>query len=113
MRVLLSPGLELDVLDEDAINGELELVDDAHDGGVEAVGADLSGERIWALAPTSGTPLRCGCRTWLLVMGWRDSPCFLLLQLLRSLYSFEPVLSCLQALPQFAVCEQTTPLLKI
>ena len=36
----LSPGLELDVLDGDAVEGELEVVDGAHDGGVEAVGDD-------------------------------------------------------------------------
>ena len=39
-RGLLSPGLELDVLDGDAVEGELEVVDGAHDGGVEAVGEE-------------------------------------------------------------------------
>jgi hypothetical protein len=34
----LSPGLELDVLDGDDVDVEVEVVDGAHDGGVEAVG---------------------------------------------------------------------------
>ena len=34
----LSPGLELDVLDGDAVDRQLEVVAGAHDGGVEAVG---------------------------------------------------------------------------
>ena len=37
---LLSPGLELDVKDGDAVDRQLEVVDGAHDGGVEAVGDD-------------------------------------------------------------------------
>ena len=37
---VLSPGLELDVPDGDAVEGELEVVDGTHDGGVEAVGDD-------------------------------------------------------------------------
>ena len=37
---LLSPRVELDVLDGDAVEGEMEVVDSAHDGGVEAVGDD-------------------------------------------------------------------------
>ena len=37
---LLSPGLELYVLDGDVVDGEVEVVDGAHDGGVEAVGDD-------------------------------------------------------------------------
>ena len=41
MRDLLSPGLELDVLDGNVVDGEVEVVDGAHDGGVEAVGEDL------------------------------------------------------------------------
>jgi len=49
LRVLLSLGLELDVLDGDAIQGELEVVDGAHDGGLKAVGEDLGGERVWGL----------------------------------------------------------------
>ena len=36
----LSPGLEQDVLDGDPVEGEVEVVDGAHDGGVEAVGDD-------------------------------------------------------------------------
>jgi hypothetical protein len=44
---MLPPGVELDVLDGDTVEGELEVVDSAHDGGVEAVGEDLGGERIW------------------------------------------------------------------
>ena len=36
----LSPGAELDVVDRDVVEGELEVVDGAHDGGVEAVGED-------------------------------------------------------------------------
>ena len=39
LRVVLSPGVELDVVDGDAVVGELEVVDGAHDGGVEAVAA--------------------------------------------------------------------------
>ena len=37
LRVLLSRGAELHVLDGDAVEGEVEVVDGAHDGGVEAV----------------------------------------------------------------------------
>ena len=37
---LLPPGLELDVLDGDVVDGEVEVVDCTHDGGVEAVGDD-------------------------------------------------------------------------
>ena len=40
LRVVLSPGLELDVLDGDVVDGEVEVVDCTHDGGVEAVGDD-------------------------------------------------------------------------
>ena len=40
LRGVLSPGLELDVLDCDAFHGELEVVDGAHDSGVEAAGDD-------------------------------------------------------------------------
>ena len=40
LRGVLSPGLELDVLDGDAVDRQLEVVDGAHDGGVEAVGED-------------------------------------------------------------------------
>ena len=40
MREVLSLGLELDVLDGDAVEGERKVVDGAHDGGVEAVGDD-------------------------------------------------------------------------
>ena len=46
---LLSPGLELDVLDGDVVEGEVEVVDRAHDGGVEAVGEDLGGEGVRGL----------------------------------------------------------------
>ena len=46
---LLSPGLEPHVLDGNIVEGELEVVDGAHDGGVEAVGEDLGGERVWGL----------------------------------------------------------------
>ena len=49
LRDMLSLGLGLDVLDGDVVNGELEVVDGAHDGGVEAVGEHLGGERIWGL----------------------------------------------------------------
>ena len=41
MRNVLSPRAELDVLDWAAVEGELEVVDGAHDGGVEAVGIGL------------------------------------------------------------------------
>ena len=37
---LLPPGLELDVLEGDVGDGEVEVVDCTHDGGVEAVGDD-------------------------------------------------------------------------
>lgn len=40
-HALLSPGLELDVLDGDIVDGEVEVVDGAFDGGVEAAGEDL------------------------------------------------------------------------
>ena len=40
LGVLLSPGVELDVLDGDVVDRQLEVVDGAHDGGVEAVGDD-------------------------------------------------------------------------
>ena len=46
LRVELSFGLELDVLDGGAIEGEMEVVDGAHDGGVEAVGEDLADPRM-------------------------------------------------------------------
>ena len=36
----LSPGLELYVRDGDLVEGEVEVVDGTHDGGVEAVGDD-------------------------------------------------------------------------
>ena len=45
----LSPGLALDVLEGDAVEGELEVVDGAHEGGVEAVGKHLGGERVRSL----------------------------------------------------------------
>jgi hypothetical protein len=45
----LPPGLKLDALDGDGFDGELEVVDGAHDGGVEAVGEDLDGERVRGL----------------------------------------------------------------
>ena len=45
MRVVLSPGLKLDVLDGDAVEGELEVVDGADDGGVETVGEARVGAR--------------------------------------------------------------------
>ncbi len=44
----LSPGLELDVLDGDAVESELEAMDGAHDGGVEAAGTQ--GPRLNRLA---------------------------------------------------------------
>ena len=37
----LSPGLELYVRGGDVVDGEVEVVDRAHDGGVEAVGSCL------------------------------------------------------------------------
>ncbi len=40
----LAPGLELGVVHGDVVDGRLEIVDGAHDGGVEAVGEDLGGE---------------------------------------------------------------------
>ena len=43
---LLAPGLELDVLDGDVVDAELEVVNGAHDGGVEAVSEDLGGEGV-------------------------------------------------------------------
>ena len=49
----LSPGLELDVLDGDGVEGELEVVDGAHDGGVEAVGEDLGARVPAAVAAVS------------------------------------------------------------
>ena len=49
LRDMLSLGLELDVLDGHIVAGELEVVDGAHDGGVEAVGEDLGGEGVWGL----------------------------------------------------------------
>ena len=49
LKDVLSVGLDLDVLDGDAIEGELEVVDGPHDGGVEAAGEDLGGERVWGL----------------------------------------------------------------
>ena len=42
----LTPGLELDVPYGDVFDGEVEVVDGAHDGGVEAAGEDLGGERV-------------------------------------------------------------------
>ena len=36
----LTPGLELDVPYGDVFDGEVEVVDGAHDGGVEAAGED-------------------------------------------------------------------------
>jgi hypothetical protein len=39
-QALLSPGLELDVLDGDFVDGEVEVMDSAFDGGAEAVGED-------------------------------------------------------------------------
>ena len=49
LRILLSAGPEPDVLDRDAVEGELEVVDGAHEGGVEAVGKHLGGERVRSL----------------------------------------------------------------
>ena len=43
----LSPGLELDVLDGDVVDGEVEVVDCTHDGGVEAVGDDPAPPISW------------------------------------------------------------------
>ena len=44
----------MDVLDRDAIEDELEVVDGAYDGGVEAVGEDLGGEGVWGLEEEDG-----------------------------------------------------------
>jgi hypothetical protein len=40
------PRLELDILDGDIVHGELEVVDGAHDGGLEALREDLGCERV-------------------------------------------------------------------
>ena len=45
----LSPGLELYVLDGDAFEGGVEVVDGANDGDVQGVGEYLGGERVWSL----------------------------------------------------------------
>ena len=60
---LLSAGLELDVLDGDVVEGAVEVVDRAHDGGVEAVGEDLGTEE--AVNPWQRKCLRCaGFLSW-------------------------------------------------
>ena len=45
-QALLSPGLELDVLDGGVVDGDVEVVNGAHDGGVQAVGEDFGGEGV-------------------------------------------------------------------
>ena len=41
----------MDVLDRDAVEDELEVVDGAYDGGVEAVSEDLGGEGVRVSVP--------------------------------------------------------------
>ena len=53
LRVLLSSGAELDVVDGNAVEGELEVVDGAHDGGVEPVSEHLP-QRWHAGVPCRG-----------------------------------------------------------
>ena len=43
---LLSSGLELGVRDGDVVDGEVEVVDCTHDGGVEAVGDDRGASNL-------------------------------------------------------------------
>ncbi len=49
VEVRLPPGLELGVVDGDVVTRKLEVVDGAHDGGVEAVGEHLGGKRVRGL----------------------------------------------------------------
>ena len=50
LRGVLSPGVELVVLDGNAVDSELEVVDGAHDGGVEAARFIGQGQAVLCLA---------------------------------------------------------------
>lgn len=49
LGTLLPPGLELHIVNGDAVEGSLEITNGAHDRGAEVVREDVGRERVWGL----------------------------------------------------------------